>query len=150
MLLTCFLAGPAVFLNYLPAQGQQAAEEFSQETISKPEVSYSADNLRDPFQSAIKLELLKDVSETDQTAPEVPIPGLKVQGIFWGGIFPQAIINDKVLKAGDTVDGVRIISIEKEAITAFFQNRQFKLSSNSSIQPIYNSKQEKKEDTNED
>jgi hypothetical protein len=150
LLLICFLACSAVFLTRLPAQGQQPAAESSQGLILKPEVSYNAENLRDPFQSAIKLELLNSVPETAQPVPDLPMPELKVQGIFWGGIFPQAIINDKVLKAGDTVDGVRIISIEKDNITAFFNAKQFKLSANSSTQLNGHSKQEKKEDTNED
>ena len=144
MLLTCFLAGSFIFLNRLPAQGQQEAAESSQEVNLKPGVSYNAGSLRDPFQSAIKLESANDVSQSSKSAPEIPIPKLKVQGIFWGGIFPQVIINDKVLKAGDTVDGVRIISIEKNDITAFFNGKQFKLSTNYSDQLTDYSKTRKK------
>jgi len=103
------------------------------ETIKRPKVDYTADNLRDPFQGVVVEEEGKTVSST--TGKEVPLPSLAVQGVIWGSKTPQAIINRKVVKAGDTVEGVKIISIEKDSITAFYEGRQFKIPSPASASP---------------
>ncbi len=97
------------------------------EAIVRPAVTYAAQDLRDPF---------KMVFDEDKNSPngpaavEVPLPELTVQGVIWGTGTPQAIINNKVVKVGDTVvPGVRVIDISKEAITVFFGTRNYTLSS---------------------
>jgi hypothetical protein len=51
------------------------------------------------------------------------LDNFKVQGVIWGGNFPQAIINNKILRVGDLIDGAEIASIEKEGITLNFAGR---------------------------
>jgi hypothetical protein len=96
--------------------------------INRPKVEYVAGNLRDPFNPS---------GITRESEPQGPVqvvtktvenpPALTVQGLVWGGTFPQAIINNKVVKEGDIVEGAKIISIEKKGITVFFKGGQFNL-----------------------
>jgi hypothetical protein len=106
-------------INYL-----FAAEE--EEAILKP-VEYKAQSLRDPFQDYI------EEAETVTPAPVEPVPvqlpAVTIQGIVWGGTTPQAIINNKVVKVGDTIEGMRVISIDKSGITVSYGNREFNLAS---------------------
>jgi hypothetical protein len=121
-------AAMSLLFNQRYSLGQKDTVSDNQNIIIKPDISYSAVNLPDPFKSLIQLEK-PDTTEKNAPADVVELPELKVQGIFWGADFPQAIINNKVVKAGDIVSKAQIISIEKDAITVFFANRQFKLSS---------------------
>lgn len=99
------------------------------ETIVRPKPEYKATGLRDPFQSQIYES--EDWKATQKAADikaaaeeEKPLPSLNVQGVIWGGNFPQAIINDKVVKVGDVVEGVSIVNIDKYGIEVFFENRK--------------------------
>lgn len=104
----------------------------STEAVVRPRVEYDAGNLRDPFTSLIatieKVPGSRE-SQNQEESKEFNPPVLTVRGIIWGGKFPQAIINDKVVKAGDTIEGAQVIDIKKEGITCFFQGRQFNVSS---------------------
>ncbi len=144
-LLIFFTSGVAAFLSQSRGQEQNETKKSL-----KPEVTYGAGVFRDPFKSPIQPEMLINPGDTGPSTPEGPLPALEVQGVFWGASFPQAIINDKVVKAGDTVDGARIVSIEKDFITVSFVNRKYKLSS-PALENSFNSsnKQGKKEDTHE-
>jgi len=64
-----------------------------------------------------------------KNAAEVKLPVLKVQGLIWGGNFPQAIINNKVVRVDDEVDGAKIVSIEKDGLWVSFNDKQYNLSS---------------------
>lgn len=114
----------------------QAMPETAAETpsLKGPKVEYKAEGLRDPFQSPIKEE---EVKVELPKKPVKPLPPLTVQGIIWGGSLSQAIINDKVVKKGDTVSvkiggttgEIRIIDISKDGITVSFEEQVYNLSS---------------------
>ncbi len=103
--------------------------------ISRPVIEYSSGDLRDPFGDLFNLAAEKEKKEKEMQSFEapleeaevaVPMPSLdkfKVQGVIWGGNFPQAIINNKVLSIGDSIEGVKIINIEKKGITLSFAGR---------------------------
>jgi len=86
-------------------------------------VEYKSENLRDPFQEQ-KIEIKEERKE-----PEVakPLPALRVQGIVWGGSLPQAIINNKVMRLGDTVEDVVIKEINRSGVTVLFGGRKYNL-----------------------
>lgn len=86
-------------------------------------IEYKSEDLRDPFEK----EQPKGQIETSL------LPSLQVQGMVWGGSFPQAIINNKVVRIGDTVEGAQIINITKDSVTVFFGNRQYNLSTSSPV-----------------
>jgi hypothetical protein len=109
------------------------------ERIERRQVQYDPQNSRDPFQGPTA-RLTDQAASPDQTegasADSQPVlPPLTVQGIIWGGIFPQAIINNKVLKPGDTLRvpseerEITIISIDKEGVLVTFADRQYNLRS---------------------
>ncbi|MFH1761093.1 MAG: hypothetical protein ABIA63_08325 [bacterium] len=127
------------------AQEQTGITADTQGLPLKSEVSYGAENLRDPFKSPIQPEMLTQRGNAGPITPDTPEVLPKVQGVFWGASFPQAIINDKVVKTGDTVDGARIVSIEKDFVTVLFinSNRQYKISSPASDNLPNSSKQGK-------
>jgi len=97
------------------------------EIIVRPVVKYNSAGLRDPFVDLFQKSM---VQQNDQITPGMGkqnlmpnLETLKVQGVIWGGKFPQAIINHKVLSVGGLIDGFEIVSIEKSVITLNFNGR---------------------------
>jgi hypothetical protein len=68
----------------------------------------------------------EDVSFQDKD--EKIAPDLVVQGLIWGSSLPQAIINNKVVKVGDVIQGADIIDISKEGVLVLFAGTEYKLS----------------------
>ena len=117
---TLFIAGPFVICA-------TAAKENT--TEAKLNLEYKAGKFRDPFGVLFEGNVSGQGQEETQGPTEeqaLSAPHLKVEGIVWGGRFPQAIVNDKVVKIGDKIAGLRIISIDKDGIIAFFQGRRYK------------------------
>lgn len=96
-------------------------------------VTYTAENLRDPFHS-----LFPEPPTVDQRpnggsdagswiAPPVEItpPPLALQGLVWGGPAPKAIIGNEVYGVGDAVQGAMIKAIQREGITIELQGHAF-------------------------
>jgi len=123
-------------------------ESMTEATLrSNSNIEYKAGNLRDPFQSPQKQkEPEKQMAERQM--PERPLPTLTIQGIVWGGKFPQAIINNKVVKIGDTVNEVQIVDINKSGVTVSFENREYNLPSTTAL--LENSKERLKGGKNEE
>ncbi len=133
LFLMCSLGrGPlSLAQDFAPTQELEAKEGggTKQERVDigqMPTVEYSASGLRDPFQSYITSGNLPS-SRGAEISGEQALPSLEVQGIIWGGSFPQAIINHKVVKVGDTLEGVRIIAINQQGVIVFFGSRQYSL-----------------------
>ncbi len=101
---------PAVLTVY-------SSEAGSENIFIRPQVEYKASSLRDPFKEDI---LKKDKPEAEIKSPVseplAPLPEMDVQGLIWGGNFPQAIINNKVYVVGDLIEGAEILSIDKKGI----------------------------------
>jgi hypothetical protein len=125
--------------NLMSLYAQEAQESNSSMEVLRPKIEYKAGDLVDPFQPMQlprEEEEKKPVSEpkaVEQPKPEVKpaelsIPTLKTQGLILGGSFPQAIINNKIVKIGDTIEGAVIENIEKDKITLIFEKRQFSIS----------------------
>ncbi len=96
--------------NISPEESPDAAEykeEGSKDPFSVP----------DSFRNVIS-HLLVPKQE------DVALPSLSVSGAVWGGASPQAIINGKILKEGDTIEGATILKIEKEGIILLYRGRQ--------------------------
>lgn len=91
--------------------------------MAQKKIEYKSETLRDPFRG------LKIEAEPKQKGEPKPLPTLTVQGIVWGGNFPQAIINNRVVRIGDTVDGAQVVDISKDNIIVEFEGRKYNLSS---------------------
>jgi type II secretory pathway component PulC len=102
------------------------------EIIRRPDMTYKAQELRDPFEP-YSLEK-KEQKVTEATSPitnnqqVAALPSnLTIQGIVWGGNFPQAIINNKVLKIGEVIEGASIKAIDKDGVIFILGGREYKL-----------------------
>ena len=105
-----------------------------QESIARPEVVYKAGGLRDPFQNPLtEANELARKPEGAGVAESRVQPSLSVQGLVWGGNFPQAIVNNKIVKVGDTIEGAYIISIDKSGVTVLFEEREYKFSPQTAV-----------------
>jgi len=98
--------------------GQKGSDD-----ILQANVKYAAEDYRDPFKALIFGEGQGEIEISD-----APLPALAAQGIIWGGKIPQAIINNQVVKIGDTIEGAEIVDIDQDGIILFFQNKQHRLS----------------------
>lgn len=121
----------ALFIFGLSAAGLGAEKTAADSSapIARLQVEYGAEGLRDPFQS-----VLPEVNPTAEEPvvseePAGPPPNLVVQGLIWGGSVPQAIINNQVVRTGDLVEGARVIGIDKNGATVFFQGKKYRVSS---------------------
>ncbi len=120
-------AACAAMLCACPAAAfsQEPAAE-TQEDIVKA-VVYTSEGLRDPFEGYIKKEQIPlpmhQLAEEENFVP----PPVMVSGITWGSSFPQAIINGKVVRAGDMVGEVQVVSISKEGLVLSYNNQRFSL-----------------------
>jgi len=100
------------------------AEEYTKEvTISRPEIVYSASNLKDPFINALPVEL--GLAAKDKT--EIKLPVLTIQGIVFGPKFSQVIINNKVLKVGEQISDATVTEINKDEVSVLFNDKIYKL-----------------------
>jgi hypothetical protein len=93
--------------------------------IIKPTFEYTAEELRDPFEG---IKEQGDEAAGRQDVPASPLPPLIVKGVVWGSETSQAIINDQVVRPGDTIGEVRIISIDKEGVKVLHQGCPYELS----------------------
>ncbi|MCM8789801.1 MAG: hypothetical protein NC916_02105 [Candidatus Omnitrophica bacterium] len=102
-----------------------------EEKITRPKVEYKAEGLRDPFKKLIRKLDKKDVDQNSVPKREekLQLPQFQIQGIVWGGVFPQAIINNKVVKVGDSIEGCLIKDISKEGVTVDLEGFEYRLSS---------------------
>ena len=118
---------PAEFemIEKLEKQEKQAPAQ----RIIRPNLEYKAEGFRDPFKEPIVQKPTAAGIAAGPESAETPPPLLNVQGLIWGGALPQAIINDKVVKIGDSIEGARITNIAKDGVTVLFEGRQYNLSS---------------------
>lgn len=110
-----------IIMSLIGSRAPQAREE-----INRPKVEYNSGALRDPFQNG-KLKTLE--SQVGASKEEVPasVTALKIQGVLLGGKFPQAIINNKVVKLGDVIDSVQIAGISADFVSVIADNQQYQI-----------------------
>ncbi len=99
--------------------------------VVRPKEEFDAVRLRDPFRDYLtedsESEISTEIGVRKET--EVSPPSLIVQGIISGGRINQAIINNKIVKVGDTIEDAIITNIDKNGITISFSNKSYKISS---------------------
>jgi hypothetical protein len=96
------------------------------EPIVRPVVEYKSQGLRNPFeQSALILQ--SSEGEVGLKPEAGKLPQLTIQGVIWGSNIPQAIINNKVVKVGDILEGAEVTEINKEGVIILFAGVSYKL-----------------------
>lgn len=104
----------------------------------RPKVEYAIKKPKNVFKDYIETEETINarnqanthVSTSDSALIEAPVipPHLEIGGIIWGGDLPLAIINNKVLKIGDIIEGAKIKDINEYGFSLVFKGRLFKFS----------------------
>jgi len=117
-----FISLTGLVFSLETARAEEAMAPAGLQAASK--VEYKSEDARDPFEE----EKTEDKGQSKQQAEAKPLPNLQIQGIVWGGGLPQAIINNKVMRVGDTIEGVQITDINKKGVTVFFDSRRYTLS----------------------
>lgn len=116
----------ALFLVRGTAAGQEQAA--AEKIIVTSGFEYQAESLRDPFQTYIVNKPVSEQAGGGKAENVVAkLPELRIDALFWGARFPQAIINGKVVKEGETIEDARVTRIGKEGVTLTFANRDFTL-----------------------
>ena len=108
---------------------EEAEKPKIKEKIVKPKAKYSAKGLRDPFKTPFENKYLVSAGPITPDSAGGALSLLKLQGVIWGGKFPQAIINGKVVKIGDTIDRALVVDITKDGVVLFLDGKQYSLSS---------------------
>jgi hypothetical protein len=120
--------------NFQEMKRVEEAEKLkSKEKIVKPKAKYNAKGLRDPFKAPFENKYVLSAQAIGPDAAGGVLSSLKLQGVIWGGKFPQAIINGKVVKIGDTIDRVLVVDITKDGVLLFLDGKQYNLSSPASV-----------------
>jgi type II secretory pathway component PulC len=71
---------------------------------------------RDPFVLPVKTK--------EMSLPPEP-PKLVLKGIAWDKAEPLALINERVVKEGDTIGGARIVTINFDRVVVRYRSRNF-------------------------
>ena len=103
-------------------------------------LEYNAETFRDPMKSLLPTEPVQPaaLSVAQETEPKLPPPQAEpeapvatLEGMVWGGRFPQAIINGEVYSVGDTIDGALITAIDRGGVTVETSDAKFVISPSS-------------------
>jgi len=97
-----FLLGALAVLSLLPGK-----------------IEYTSQSLRDPFLSPFEIE------QQAEQALGVDFSHLRVQGMVWNSAIPQAIINERVLRQGDVIDGAEILDVQEEGVFILYEEKQY-------------------------
>ncbi len=105
--------------------GAQPAALRPVEMSSTPTAAtgYDADEARDPMKSLLPTKPREDAHSanpktTASAKPAVPPapPSGKLEGLFWGGYMPQAIISGDVYAVGDHLREATIVGIDRDGV----------------------------------
>ena len=88
----------------------------AKETVQ--EIRYTGERYRDPTVSPLAVA----VQPAQEEGP-VRLPPLEVQGIILGKQEPRAIVNQRIVKKGDLVEGAEILAITQKGIRIFFKGK---------------------------
>jgi len=85
-------------------------------------LEYNSGNLKDPFEGPFDKQEKENISS--EKPEDIKPPDLVVQGITWSENGNRAIINNKVVSAGDTLEGVKVTRIDKDGVVVVYKGRQ--------------------------
>ncbi len=66
----------------------------------------------------------KKTAEARKPAP-IKLPPLSLKGIAWDETEPLALINDLIVKEGDTIQQARIVKIDFDRVTVWYGSKKF-------------------------
>ena len=118
VLLTGAVVGGYVLLGKMGAFDRRPAPPPEPREIDKaPGVSE-----RGPQEPA---ETVRDTGASERDTD--PLAGLKLQGIFADPLDPRAVINDRRLKIGSTVEGFKLVAVEEDRVVLERGGKRYEL-----------------------
>jgi len=111
------LALVSLFLAYSLVKAQ-----VSPEMANVREIKYTSGDLPDPFESPWERQ---QAPTKEKPAVAYDLPQMEIQGMIWGSEMPQAIINNTVVRVGESIQGAEIIDIRQEGVYVLYQGRQY-------------------------
>jgi hypothetical protein len=115
-LVIVFIAVLMFALGSGPAPVKAAAKKINSENIPMAcgQITGSTENwtLPEPYSTSLRNPTKIGVSASANTQPET----LRVQGIVYSSKKPSAIIANQVVFEGDSIEGARIIKIERDSV----------------------------------
>ena len=122
-----FVLSALTFITCLEAraEGEEAVVDAGAVSV-RPKLEFSMESTRDPFESYIKTETPQpEPIETPRSEEDVPLPELTIQGLIWGGKIPCAIINNKVVRQGDSINNeIEVLKVSKEGVEVFYKGKR--------------------------
>ena len=61
------------------------------------------------------------------------LPPMNIQGLIWGGLHPQAIVNNTIYRVGDSIGQAKIISISRRGLTVDLQGKSVVVGTQASV-----------------
>ena len=117
------LPGPVLAPSRQP-MGAASAPPAGRPAAAAPAAALLVLPTRDPFQPPA-------IATADAAAPGLRNDGgggaatpLRLQGIVWGVHPPKAIINDRIVTIGESVNGAQVMAIDRDGITVEYQGQR--------------------------
>ena len=93
--------------------------------------SYPESRYKDPFEPLLPQEVKEEEKRQEEIISKIEetFPDMIVQGILWGGNFPQVIIDGEVYKVGDKLKNLnaQVFRIEKGAVFISYGEKIYKI-----------------------
>lgn len=88
------------------------------------QTNYAGGGMRDPFESQLpEAKPEKTPEEIALPEKENPPPVITVESIVAGGPVPQVIVEGKIFRIGDVINGATIKSITKDGLEMLFEDK---------------------------
>ncbi|MDQ8203453.1 HDOD domain-containing protein [Pelagicoccus sp. SDUM812003] len=111
-----------------PDQAEQSETSIASSDTSDAEETPASDTTLDAAAEPVE-EFAENVEQQPAASPEPKLPeaneffpNVQLAGIFYNAANPLASINGRIRRAGDVVDGVEIVRIEKLRVIVRYQN----------------------------
>lgn len=104
--------------------GREAAA-LTQLKSTLKEIKYKADSALDPLMDKLSAYLASVVPVAKKEILDIKPPQLKITGLIWNTDRPQAIVNERVLSAGDEIEGAKLLSVTKNGINIEYKGVKF-------------------------
>ena len=132
-----------VFLFFSALGKTEDETEGESDFNKKPDIEYTASEFRDPFQPQVSIPG-EEIAKIDREAGPKPseMLSLSIQGIIWNSDKPLVIINNQVLRKGeslliptrtDVAEEVTIMDIGKDGVTVIYLGEAERLPSPATV-----------------
>ena len=132
-------------LSYVSAAGEQKDSDLispgsaggvvDQIKATIKNVKYNPVESADPLKN-IFLEFLEDLrsgkaKKVDEKAKkQIKVPQMSIIGLVWNSDAPQAIINGRVVSVGDTIEGAKLVAVDKSGVKVEYEGYEFYIDKN--------------------